>query len=142
MRYVILILCFLFWNYVCGFLIVQRLRSLNTTYITPVILSEYMGGIRIVDSNEEMDENHWSVIMKNEYKERLANKTIEELVDNFNSDQPSQGWVTARGYFLAALRQAFLDSEIDCSSFISEKGMSLQYQIRLEGNIIFQVKDN
>jgi hypothetical protein len=23
-----------------------------------------------------------------------------------------------------------------------EKGMSLQYQIRLEGNIIFQVKDN
>jgi hypothetical protein len=101
-----------------------------------------MGGIRIVDSNEEMDENHWSVIMKNEYKERLANKTIEELVDNFNSDQPSQGWVTARGYFLAALRQAFLDSEVDCSNFISEKGMSLQYQIRLEGNIIFQVKDN
>ena len=101
-----------------------------------------MGGIRIVDSNKKMDENHWSVIMKNEYKERLANKTIEELVDNFNSDQPSQGWVTARGYFLAALRQAFLDSEIDCSSFISEKGMSLQYQIRLQGNIIFQVKDN
>ena len=101
-----------------------------------------MSGIRIVDSNKEMDENHWSVIMKNEYKERFANSTIEELVDNFNSDQPSQGWVTARGYFLAALRQAFLDSEIDCSSFISEKGMSLQYQIRLQGNIIFQVKGN
>ena len=56
-----------------------------------------MSGIRIVDSNKEMDENHWSVIMKNEYTERLANKTIEELVDVFNSDQPSQGWVTARG---------------------------------------------
>lgn len=101
-----------------------------------------MSGVRIVNSNKEIDENHWSVIMKNEYTERLADKTIEELVDNFNSDQPSQGWVTARGYFLAALRQAFLDSEIDCSSFISEKGMSLQYQIRLEGNIIFQVKDD
>ena len=45
-----------------------------------------MSGIRIVDSNKEMDENHWSVIMKNEYTERLADKTIEELVDNFNSD--------------------------------------------------------
>ena len=101
-----------------------------------------MSEIRIVDSNKEMDENHWSVIMKNEYTERLADKTIEELVDNFNSDQPSQGWVTARGYFLAALREAFLDSEVDCSNFISENGMSLQYQIRLEGNIIFQVKDN
>ena len=101
-----------------------------------------MGGIRIVDSNKEMDENHWSVIMKKEYTERLANKTIEELVDDFNSDQPSQGWVTARGYFLAALRQAFLNSEIDCSSFISEEGMSLRHPIRLEGNTIFQVKDN
>ena len=39
-----------------------------------------MGRIRIVDSNKEMDENHWSVIMKKEYTERLANKTIEELV--------------------------------------------------------------
>jgi len=92
-----------------------------------------MGGIRIVDSNKEIE---------NEYTERLANKPIEELVDNFNSDQPSQGWVSARGRFLAALRQAFVDSEVDCSNFISEKGMSLQYQIRLEGNIIFQVKDN
>jgi hypothetical protein len=92
-----------------------------------------MGGIRIVDSNKEIE---------NEYTERLANKPIEELVDNFNSDQPSQGWVSARGRFLAALRQAFVDSEVDCSNFISEQGMSLQYQIRLEGNIIFQVKDN
>ncbi len=93
----------------------------------------FMGGIRIVDSNQEIE---------NEYTERFANYTIEELVHAFNSDQPSQGWVSARGNFLAALRQAFLSTEIDCSSFISEEGMSLNYPIRLEGNIIFQVKDN
>jgi hypothetical protein len=92
-----------------------------------------MGGIRMIDS----EQNH-----ENEYTAKLADKSIEELVHAFNSDQPSQGWVSARGRFLGALRQAFLDTEIDCSSFISENGMSLSYPIRLEGNIIFQVNDN
>ncbi|MEO2221816.1 MAG: hypothetical protein ABGX29_02725 [Candidatus Poseidoniia archaeon] len=93
----------------------------------------FMGGIRIVDSNQEIE---------NEYTARLADDSIEELVSSFNHDQPSTAWVGARGRFLAALRQAFLDTEIDCSSFISEEGMSLEYPIRLEENIIFQVKDN
>ena len=93
----------------------------------------FMGGIRIVDSEQEYE---------NEYTARFANYSVEELVDAFNSDQPSQGWVSARGRFLAALRQAFLDTDIDCTSFISEEGMSLSYPIRLEGKIIFQVKEN
>ena len=66
-----------------------------------------MGGIRIVDSEQEYE---------NEYTARFADDSIEGLVQAFNSDQPSQGWVSARGRFLAALRQAFLDTEIDCSS--------------------------
>ena len=90
-----------------------------------------MGGIRIIDSEQE-----------NEYTARLADKSIKDLVSTFNWDQPSTAWVSARGRFLAALRQAFLDTEIDCSSFVSEEGMSLSYPIRLEGNIIFQVKEN
>lgn len=93
----------------------------------------FMGGIRIVDSEQEYE---------NEYTARFANYSVEKLVDLFNSDQPSQGWVSARGRFLAALRQAFLDTDIDCTSFISEEGMSLDYPIRLEGKIIFQVKEN
>ena len=92
-----------------------------------------MSGIRIVDSENDIE---------NEYTERFASYTIDELVKAFNSDQSSQGWVTARGYFLAAIRKAFLESEIDCSSFISEEGMSLRHPIRLEENTIFQVKDN
>ena len=93
----------------------------------------FMGGIRIVDSNKEIE---------NEYTAMLADDSIEDLVSSFNHEQPSTAWVSARGRFLAALRQAFLDSEVDCSNFISEEGMSLQYPIRLEENIIFQVKDN
>ena len=93
----------------------------------------FMGGIRIVDSEQEYE---------NEYTARFADDSIEELVQTFNSDQPSQGWVSARGRFLGALRQAFLDTDIDCTSFISEEGMSLSYPIRLEGKIIFQVKEN
>ena len=97
------------------------------------LILNFMGGIKIVDSNQEIE---------NEYTARLADDSIEDLVSSFNHDQPSNAWVGARGRFLAALRQAFLDTEIDCSSFISEEGMSLEYPIRLEENIIFQVKDN
>ncbi|HJM41532.1 MAG TPA: hypothetical protein QF514_04825 [Candidatus Thalassarchaeaceae archaeon] len=92
-----------------------------------------MSGIRIVDSEQEYE---------NEYTARFANYSVEELVDAFNSDQPSQGWVSARGRFLGALRQSFLDTDIDCTSFISEEGMSLSYPIKLEEKIIFQVKEN
>ena len=42
----------------------------------------FMGGIRIVDSEQEYE---------NEYTARFADDSIEELVQTFNSDQPSQG---------------------------------------------------
>ena len=92
-----------------------------------------MVGIRIVDLGKKIE---------NEYTARFANYSVEELVDAFNSDQPSKGWVNARGRFLSALRQAFLHTDIDCTSFISEEGMSLNFPIRLDGKIIFQIKEN
>ena len=92
-----------------------------------------MGSIRMINSNRRIEK---------EDTERFAKYSIKELVHAFNRDQPCTGWVGARGRFLSALRQAFLDTEIDCSSFISEGGMSLQYPIMLEDNIIIQVKDN
>ena len=89
-----------------------------------------MGGIIEVGGDD---------IPPNEFVKKFADKTIEELIVIFNKDQPSKGWVGARGRMLSALRQAFLKyTEIDCSSFCSVKGMSLQYQIRLEKNVIFQ----
>ena len=92
-----------------------------------------MGGIRIVNPGKKI---------KNEYTARFANYSVQELVEEFNSDQPKQGWVNARGRFLSALRQAFLRTDIDCTSFISEDGMSLNFPIRREGKIIIQVKEN
>lgn len=75
----------------------------------------------------------------NEFIERFSDKTVEQLVEIFNQEQPKRGWVSARGRFLAALCQAFLESGIDCSSFISGNNMSLSHQIRLEGDRITQI---
>ena len=74
-----------------------------------------------------------------EYREMFADKTIEELIDAFNEEQPKHGWVSSRASLLAGLREGFRKhTEIDCSAFLSETGMSLKYQIRLEKNVIIQ----
>ena len=78
----------------------------------------------------------------NEFVERFADKTIEQLISSFNEEQPKKGWVSARGRFLSALREALLESGVDCCSFISDKGMSMSHQIRLEGNVIVQVSES
>ena len=70
-----------------------------------------------------------------EYRQRLANYGIEELVESYNREQPIQTWVGARGY-LIALREAFLNTGFDCSSFISETGMSLDFQVKIDGDKI------
>jgi hypothetical protein len=38
----------------------------------------------------------------NEFVERFADKTIEQLISLFNEEQPKKGWVSARGRFLSA----------------------------------------
>ena len=89
-----------------------------------------MGSIRRVNPGKKIE---------NEYTARFANYSVEELVDAFNSDQPSKGWVSARGRYLIALREAFLNTGFDCSTFISESGMSLDYPIEISGQSIVQV---
>ena len=74
-----------------------------------------------------------------EYRQRLANYCIEELVESFNREQPIQAWVSARGRYLIALREAFLNTGFDCSTFISESGMSLDYPIEISDQSIVQV---
>ena len=41
---------------------------------------------------------------------------VEQLIEYFNSDCGSRGWVSARGRFLVALRSAFLATGLDCSA--------------------------
>ena len=82
--------------------------------------------------------------LKLKYEEQFASATIEELISGFNSVRQDSGFVDERSAHLSAIRRAFLDSGVDCSSFISGskvKNMSMSYPIRLEGNAIVQVSE-
>ena len=88
-----------------------------------------MGGIRIINSSSE-----------NRYTSKFSSYTIEQLIDSFNEDQlkpPTSN--TARMQFLSALREAFLNTDFDTSSFISGGGMSMSHQIALYGKKIILV---
>ena len=89
-----------------------------------------MGGIRIIDSSSE-----------NPYASTFSNYTIEQLVESYNGDQLKPPTANpARMQFLSALSEAFLNTDFDTSSFISEHGMSMSFQIALSDNKIVQVK--
>ena len=74
-----------------------------------------------------------------EYRQILADYSIEELVESFNREQPIQTFVRARGKYLIALREAFLNTGFDCSTFISESGMTLDYTVEISGRSVVQV---
>jgi hypothetical protein len=89
-----------------------------------------MGGIRIIDSSGE-----------NRYTSFFSGYTIEQLVESYNGDQLKPPTANpARMQFLSALREAFLNTDFDTSSFISQHGMSMSFQIAIENDKIIQVK--
>lgn len=89
-----------------------------------------MGGIRVIDSRGE-----------NRYTSLFTDYTIEQLVESYNEDQLKPPTANpARMQFLSALREAFLNTDFDTSSFISEHGMSMSFQIAIENDKIIQVK--
>lgn len=59
----------------------------------------------------------------------------------FNGDRRTTAWVTARGYFQAALRDALIATDLDCTDFISDGGMSLGTDIEIVGAAIRPVDD-
>lgn len=75
----------------------------------------------------------------NPYRARFAACTIDELSKTFNADTRSMGFTTSRGLFLIALREAFLATGLDCSSFIDAEGMSMNHQIALDGRTLVLV---
>lgn len=89
-----------------------------------------MGGIRIIDSSGE-----------NRYTTTFSDYTIDQLVELYNGDQIKPPTANpARMQFLSALREAFLNTDFDTSSFISGHGMSMSFQIAIENDKIIQVK--
>ncbi len=66
--------------------------------------------------------------MKNEFIERFANSSKEELVDLLNEDCFNPGWVGARGRFHIALSDAFRERGID------PQNVNFKNFWKLEGN--------
>jgi hypothetical protein len=79
---------------------------------------------------------------ENEFAARFVGKTAEQLIEIFNRERKKQGWVSARGRFLVALRSAFQETTVDCSAFISENGMSLSHPICLQGKTIVLISQH
>lgn len=73
-----------------------------------------------------------------DFRDRFRGASPQELVEILNSEAGNSGWVTARGFFLSALRDAFLESGLDCSSFINEGRMKL-LRVKLEGNKVVPI---
>ena len=73
------------------------------------------------------------------YKKTFKSYDVDQLIESFNRDVGNKGWVRARGFFLVALREAFLATGLDCSCFITESGMSMRYKIRRDGARIVRV---
>ena len=76
---------------------------------------------------------------ENEYRVPMGQKSIAELVEIFNIEQQKQVWISVRGRFLVALRETFLKTRYDCSSFISDTGMSLDYPVEISGCNVIQI---
>ena len=75
----------------------------------------------------------------NDFREKFADYTIEECIEEFNKDAGRRfGWVPARGRFHAALREKFIQSNYDCSDFISANRMSVAKKVQIEGDKIVQ----
>jgi hypothetical protein len=84
-------------------------------------------GSMISISDEDNIEND----LYKEFRERLSGYSIEKLVEIYNIEQPKQVWITARMYFLIALKKAFLESGYDCSSFIIDSRMLFDFQVKI-----------
>lgn len=69
----------------------------------------------------------------NEFVERLASLTDDELVETFNNDVKKRGWVAARGRFLSAIRSEFKRRNIDFSILLEGNSFKLR-RVKLINN--------
>ena len=82
-------------------------------------------------------------IRNNPYGPTFSNWTIEQLVESFNEDQLKPPTVNyARQQFRAALMDAFLKTEFDKSSFLTDNSMSMSHQIAIDNGKIIKLTNN
>ena len=81
-------------------------------------------------------------LMDNSFREHFRNASAQEPVDALNREVGNGGWVTARCFYLAALKEAFLATGLDCSAFINDGGgMMLRSRVRLDGDKVVPIAE-
>jgi len=72
----------------------------------------------------------------NTFYSDLSSKTIIQLVGLYNRETHKNTWVSARGYFLAALKTVFKEKKVDLTKLLNyEDGLqqfSLKYPVYLD----------
>lgn len=74
------------------------------------------------------------------FREGFRNTGVADLIAAYNSGIGCRGWVSARGHYLIALREALLATGLDCSGFISAGGMNMDFPVKLKGRKIVPVR--
>jgi len=70
--------------------------------------------------------------MAYDFDTRFKDASVKDLVAAFNKEVGNSGWVTARGFFHAALRKALLASGVDCSLIIDGDKIRLNRRITVK----------
>lgn len=76
------------------------------------------------------------------FRARFRHAPVKKLIAAYNSGVGSTAWVRARGEYLFALREALLATGLDCSSFISDDGMSMNVPVKLKGRRIVPIEND
>jgi hypothetical protein len=67
-----------------------------------------------------------------EFVQRFARCSLQELVDAFNREVGCTGWVSARGRYLVALYEELRRRPVDISVIDNGRGLRLARRVRLD----------
>jgi len=68
-----------------------------------------------------------------EFSERFTKFSDDELIETFNKEVGSRGWVSARGYYLVALQTEFITRGFVISEISYDDRFSIKHRISLDG---------
>jgi hypothetical protein len=100
-----------------------------------------MPGLRLIEPTSVEESIRRARTLDDEYgfRQRFRERSVEDLIAAFNSGVGSTAWVSARGAYLEALRDALLATGLDCSSFITETAMVMDQVVERKGDAIVPV---
>ena len=72
--------------------------------------------------------------LSNEFKESFKKETDQELIAIFNKYVGNRGWCSAKGVYLAALREEIIKRDFDNTDIIISGGLKLSRRVVLIAN--------